>query len=244
MTQSVVLITGASRGIGEALALALLDRGDRVIGFSRGVSERAIAHEQFLPINVDLSSMAEIEMAMHRLFETLTPDGIGSIALVNNAAALAPLAPIEDCASHDIVSHLHVGTAAPALMTSLFLQKTAEWPVPRTVTVVTSGLADIPAASMSLYCASKAFLNMFTRCVREEQRLTSRPARVIAIDPGMAETDMQVYARSRQGESFPVGTLLQQAHDAGQVHAPQAVAERIMRLLDARGADEKAVLRA
>ncbi|MFB9329821.1 SDR family NAD(P)-dependent oxidoreductase [Paenibacillus aurantiacus] len=243
MKPSVVLITGASRGIGEALALALLGRGDCVVGLSRGVSEQTIAHEQFKAVNVDLSSLAEVEMAMHRLFETLTPDAISGITLVNNAAALAPLAPIEACASSDIAAHLHVGTAAPVLLTSLFLQKTADWPVPRTVATLTSGLAGIPAASMSLYCASKAFLNMFTRCVREEQRLSPRPARVIAIDPGMAETDMQAYARSRQGESFPVGTLLQQAHDAGQVLAPRDVAERIVRLLDEHGADDRAVLK-
>ncbi|TYP77525.1 SDR family NAD(P)-dependent oxidoreductase [Paenibacillus methanolicus] len=243
MKQSVVLITGASRGIGEALALTLLGRGDRVVGLSRGVSEQTIAHERFMAVNVDLSSLAEAEMAMHRLFETLTPDAIDDITLINNAAALAPVTPIEACASSDIASHLHVSTAAPALLTSLFLQKTAEWPVPRTVVMMTSGFAGIPAASMSLYCASKAFLNMFVRCVREEQRLSSRPARVIAIDPGMAETDMQAYARSREDESFPVGALLRQAHEAGQVLAPRDAAERIARLLDERGADEQAVLR-
>ncbi|MFC4103448.1 SDR family NAD(P)-dependent oxidoreductase [Paenibacillus xanthanilyticus] len=243
MKQSVVLITGASRGIGEALALALLSRGDCVVGLSRGVSEETIAHERFMALNVDLSSLAEVEMAMHRLFETLTPDGLDSITLINNAAALAPLAPIEACAANDIASHLHVSTAAPTVLTSLFLHKTAEWPVPRTVAIMTSGFAGIPAASMSLYCASKAFLNMFVRCVREEQRLSPRPARVIAIDPGMAETDMQVFARSRQDESFPMGALLRQAHDAGQVLAPRDVAARIVRLLDEREADEQPVLR-
>ncbi|MBB3109503.1 benzil reductase ((S)-benzoin forming) [Paenibacillus phyllosphaerae] len=243
MKRDIVIITGASRGLGEALTLAYLKRGSYVYGLSRGVSEEAKAAERFTAVNVDLSSAAEVEMAMHRLFEQLDPASVEAITLINNAAMLEPIAPIDQCGTDDIADHIHTGLLAPVLLTSLFIGKTREWALAKKLAIVTSGMANYPTASMSLYCSVKAAVNIFTQSVRAEQRLAAHPVRVVAVDPGMIDTQMQVSARSHQGEeAFPLGAFFQESYEQEKLVPADQVAARVIELLD-QEQDNEAIVR-
>ncbi|WP_259391424.1 SDR family NAD(P)-dependent oxidoreductase [Paenibacillus sp. 1011MAR3C5] len=72
----------------------------------------------------------------------------------------------------------------------------------RKIVNITSGSGSYPAPGMSSYCSAKAGLNMFTQCVGLEQQNQPNPVEVIAVIPGMVDTEMQAIARSKDEQSL------------------------------------------
>jgi len=83
MKPRVILVTGASRGIGRFLCETLLDRGDRVYGCSR--SPAAIEHPAYTHFELDVGD----ERAVVRMFNAVRKAGEPLYALINNAGAAA-----------------------------------------------------------------------------------------------------------------------------------------------------------
>ena len=81
MSQRAILISGASRGIGRALAEHYLDQGDRVFGCARG--ESTLESDRFTYIPTDVSSEEDVR----RLFREIRKETRQLDALVNNAGA-------------------------------------------------------------------------------------------------------------------------------------------------------------
>ena len=79
---------------------------------------------------------------------------------------------------------------------------TADLGVARRVVNISSGAASSPYAGWSVYCASKAGLDHFTRCVGLEQRGQAFPVTCIALAPGVIDTGMQEVIRASRGGIF------------------------------------------
>ncbi|WP_430083382.1 SDR family NAD(P)-dependent oxidoreductase [Paenibacillus ferrarius] len=125
---------------------------------------------------------------------------IASLTLINNAAQVSPIKMIDECTPNEIAAHVQLNLTAPVLLTSSFLANTSDWKVKRRIVNISSGSALYPAHSMSLYCSTKSALNMFTQCVGLEQNHILNAAQIIAVNPGMMDTDMQTTARNSQFE--------------------------------------------
>lgn len=234
MTKSIAIVTGASRGIGEALAIELLLKGYRVFGIARSttVSKALLHHDQFTAIACDLSEAEDVEEMINSLFNNINYLETSELLLINNAAMLEPLKPIDQCGPAEMALHLHTNLLAPMILCSGFIRHTREWTIRKRIVNITSGMAEHSAPAMSQYASSKAGLNMLTRCIADEQRSAPHPVEIVAVDPGMADTRMQTTARSQTEPSSPMASFLQSAYEEGKLWTTKRVAEELLRRIE------------
>jgi NAD(P)-dependent dehydrogenase (short-subunit alcohol dehydrogenase family) len=120
---------------------------------------------------------------------------------------------------------LRVGLEAPMALCAAFLGATETWPMPRKVLNISSGLGRNAMASQAGYCAAKAGMDHFTRCMALDEALKPHGAKVCSLAPGVIDTDMQVQLRSAAGEAFPDQSKFLQLKEKGLLSsAPQAAA--------------------
>ncbi|MBE0641319.1 MAG: SDR family NAD(P)-dependent oxidoreductase [Bacteroidales bacterium] len=230
------IITGASRGIGEALAKAVAGPGTFVQTLSRGPVpelEAYFAHEKgnLLHHIVDLTNDEAVRrFAGEAIACSLRkePDGI---FLINNAALLEPVIP---CGQEDpavMEAHIRVNLIAPMILTSAFIRLLGHLDVPKTVVNISSGAGRNPYAGWSSYCSSKAGLDMFTRCVALEQAGERFPVKIIAIGPGIVDTDMQSLLRGKSEKDFPMKPKFIQLKESGKLSDPAGSASLLLRAL-------------
>jgi len=146
-----------------------------------------------------------------------------SATLINNAGVMPPIAPLSASVPGDLAVALRVGLEAPMLLCASFLGATEGWNLPRKVLNISSGLGRRPMASQAAYCAAKAGMDHFTRCMALDEERKPHGARVCSLAPGVIDTDMQLQLRSAHPDAFPDvqnfaqlqrGGMLSSAHDA------------------------------
>jgi len=188
MTGKVVMITGASRGIGEAAARIFAEAGARVVLLARGRERIAeIAGEigeAALAIPCDISRYWEVETAVRSTVETFGRLDV----LIGNAGVLQPIDHLETA---DPESWGHV---IDVNLKGVFHGVRAAMPVMLaagggTILNVSSGAAHAPLEAWSAYCASKAGAAMVTRSAHLEG--ADRGLRVMGLSPGTVATQMQ-----------------------------------------------------
>ena len=188
MTGKTVLITGASRGIGEAAAHIFAQSGANVVLTARGMEAiSAIAKDigaAALPVACDVSDAEDVTSAVE---QCVTHFG-GLDVLINNAGALEPIAHLGDIAPEDW------GKVIDVNLKGVFYGMHAALPVMLkrgggTVLTVSSGAAHGPVEAWSHYCASKAGAAMLTRCLDKEY--AARGIRAMGLSPGTVATQMQ-----------------------------------------------------
>jgi benzil reductase ((S)-benzoin forming) len=226
------IVTGTSRGIGEALAKMLLDDKHSVFGISRGNADMLSQHESYTHINFDLSDTSSIEYMLFGIFEQLKMEEIQMICLINNAAMLEPLKSIEDCSTEEISSNLRISLIAPITLSSCFIKMTEHLIVRRKIINITSGAGMYPLQDMSIYCTAKAGLNMFTRCVGVEQVGNGNSVEIIAVDPGMVETNMQKTARGMNAQDFAMGDFFREAYLNGELQSAETLVKELKNIIE------------
>lgn len=161
------------------------------------------------------------------------PDGRFSRAvLINNAGVIAPLRPLAAISPADTVRALRVGLEAAMLLTTAFLAGTAGWTVPRQVLNISSGLGRRAMAGSASYCAAKAGMDHFSRCVALEEAAKPHGARIVSLAPGVIATDMQVQLRAADPQDFPDRDNFVRLQANDQLMTPDAAASRVLAVLE------------
>jgi benzil reductase ((S)-benzoin forming) len=142
------------------------------------------------------------------------------------------IAPIEDIPMADLAEAMRVDLEAPMLLTAAFLRATAAWTMPRRILNISSGLGRRAMASQAVYCAAKAGMDHFTRCVALEQERLPHGARICSLAPGVIDTDMQVQLRGADDQNFPDRGNFVGLKDKGMLATPQEAAARIIAFLE------------
>jgi short-subunit dehydrogenase len=175
-----VLLTGASSGIGRAITLALLARGDEVWGTSRSL-ERLPKMPQFHPVRLDLADPRSIT----EVFSAALADADHFDVLINNAGAghfgPAELLPIETIASQFQI--LVFGQIELMQLALRHMQPRREG----LIINVTSLAARLPVPFMAAYNASKAALASFIMSMQLE--LVDSGVRIVDLQPGDISTE-------------------------------------------------------
>jgi benzil reductase ((S)-benzoin forming) len=236
MTQHLYILTGASRGMGLSLAEQLLHMGNTLLCISRHANQDLAAAAQ--KANVSLTQweqdLADGEEASERLRAWLSSQNsndFASASLINNAGVIPPIVPLSQSRPADLAQALRVGLEAPMQLCAAFLGATAAWPVPRKVLNISSGLGRYPMASQAGYCAAKAGMDHFSRCLALDEALQPNGAKVCSLAPGVIDTDMQVQLRGAAGASFPDQAKFLQLKAQGQLSSPAQAAEQVLRFL-------------
>jgi NAD(P)-dependent dehydrogenase (short-subunit alcohol dehydrogenase family) len=238
MEQKLTILTGASRGIGLALAQQLLAPNALLLCISRN-SNPALAELATVRGATLLQWQADLEDAAtvaHRLQQWLAQHDAAqwaSATLINNAGVISELKPLRAAQADDLARALRVGLEAPMLLSAAFLGATQNWTqVSRKVLNISSGLGRRAMASSAAYCAAKAGMDHFTRCLALEEAQTPRGARVCSLAPGVIDTDMQLQLRSADAMNFPDQGSFAGLHEKGQLSSPADAAKRLLAYLN------------
>lgn len=235
-TTPLTILTGASRGMGLALASELLVRGGTLLCIARHTSHElevlAKAHgTELIQWKYDLAQPAPVAEALHAWLGWQDDKAYATATLINNAGAIPPLVPLEQARTPDTTHALRVGLEAPMVLTSAFLAATAPWSAQRRVLNISSGLGRRAMASQAAYCAAKAGLDHFTRCLALDQAHSPNPAKVCSLAPGVIDTDMQVQLRQASSANFPDQGSFADLHAQGQLSSPAEAAQRVLQYL-------------
>lgn len=229
-TPHLVIVTGASRGLGLAVARLLLARpGTRVLAIARRPSEALAADvdasrlEQW---SQDLAQPLEAAQRLEAWLGAIAPGAFARASLVNNAGVITPPGPLRDTPAEALSNAIRVGLEAPLLLTAAFLRATRDWPADRRVLNVSSGLGRRAMAGSAAYCAAKAGMDHFSRAVALEGE------RIVSLAPGVIETDMQAQLRGADPAAFPERERFVQLKTGGLLDSPEAAAAKLVACLD------------
>ena len=236
MKRHLYILTGASRGMGLAMAEQLLQTGNALLCLSRHTHPNlaSAALKADVPLTQWAQDLADGESASIRLRDWLTsqnPRDFASASLINNAGVIPPITPLRQSQPADLALALRVGLEAPMALSAAFLGATENWSLPRKVLNISSGLGRFPMASQAGYCAAKAGMDHFTRCLALDEALHANGAKVCSLAPGVIDTDIQVQLRGAAGEAFPDQSKFLQLKAQGQLSSPAQAAGQVLRFL-------------
>ncbi|MFP4013390.1 MAG: (S)-benzoin forming benzil reductase [Chitinispirillaceae bacterium] len=231
------IVTGTSKGLGEAIAFELLERNVHLFCISRHENRNltAQAKEKNSPLEYftsDLSESDDIENLVGKIVERIDTRAATDILLVNNAGVVSPVGPTERNASRDIINSLSVNIIAPVILTSRFIRQTEGFGCKRTVINITSGAGKKPYYGWSTYCSSKAAIDMYTKVVALEQAERKNPVNIFSFAPGVVDTDMQTLIRNTSVEDFPSIDRFKALKEEGRLLEPRKVARKMIDLLE------------
>jgi benzil reductase ((S)-benzoin forming) len=232
----LVILTGASRGLGHAMAQQLLAQpGTDLLTISRHTSPALVPRGAGARLEQWALDLAEAQQAAARVEAWLAGhDGSrhARASLINNAALVTPPGPSDETDAPGLAAALRVGLEAPVLLTAAFIRATREWTGARRVLNISSGLGRRAMAGSAPYCAVKAGLDNFSRAVALDEAHKRNGAKVVSLAPGVIDTDMQVQLRSGDPAGFPDRALFVGMHEQGQLASPAAAAAKVLAYLE------------
>lgn len=220
MSNPVILITGASRGLGAAAAHWAARLGAGVVLMARSAGDlEEVAGEirdaggQVLVVLGDVSLPGDCQRAVAETVEQFGRlDG-----LVNNAGILGPIGPLADADLEGYEKNWAVNVLGPLLMTREAIPHLRE--SKGRILNVSSGAAVHAVEGWGAYCLAKGAVNQLTRMIAaEEPGITA-----ISFRPGVVDTEMQALIRSQGGQGMPeeVHDRFVRYHREGQLLPPR-----------------------
>lgn len=208
MSNRIALVTGASRGIGRAIAVALAGAGhDVVVNYARNreaadavVAEVQAGGARALAVQADISLAADrarlVEEALARF---------GRIDLLVNNAGVAPdvRADLLEATEASFDRLININLKGPFFLTQLVANRmisglaTGDWQLatPPKIVIISSISAYTASVNRGDYCVAKAGLSMVTRLFAA--RLAEHGINVYEVRPGVIETDMTGPVKAR-----------------------------------------------
>ena len=234
----LIILTGASRGMGLAMARQLLAPGTVLLCLSRQSSAELteLASQRratLLQWRTDLADPLPAADRLQRWLNELDAPSLASATLINNAGVMPSIGPLDTCPPDELARALRVGLEAPMQLTAAFLRASgawvdAGWRGPRKVLNISSGLGRYPMAAQAPYCAAKAGLDHFTRCSALDEAQRPHGAKLVSLAPGVIDTDMQRQLRAGDAARFPDRQRFVELQRQGQLTSPQDAAARVL----------------
>ena len=225
------LVTGTTSGIGNAVALDLLERGWSVLGVARRTA--TISHAAYEHVQADLAKVNELPLRLgERLTTRLSQPGLRRAGLVNNAALPGLLGPITRFELEKLSDVFAVNVAAPVWLMGAFARQTPPSALIRIVNVSTRA-AVVGIAGLGGYGASKAALRMAGMVMATElDAAGDRRTSILSYEPGTVDTPMQASARTLTRDILPSVELFTGFAATGKLIPAEAPAREIADYLE------------
>lgn len=241
MTHTLVWISGASSGIGAALAATHPFDDAHVVDLSRSGGGAVDEH-----VPADLADPASWPAVGAHFAARLGDAGDARTAVfVHCAGVVEPIGPAGGVDPAAYRRAVLLNSAAPQVLGDAWLRAVAGFKGAAHLVLLSSGAARSPYAGWSSYGAGKAAGDQWVRAVGLEQQ--DRAARglpwcrVVSVAPGVVETGMQRSIRSASDADFPQRSKFEGLHERGELKTPEEAAAGIWSLLD-RDLDSGAVV--
>lgn len=222
----LAIITGGSRGLGAALVEKYAAMGWETIELSRS-GNHPFSH------SCDFSDRQASSVVLNQLFLELSQKPWEQIAVINNAGMIKPVGKASEFKPADWHANIDVNFTAVVAVTSFFIQFFQNHAANKYIVNISSGAAHQPRFGWSLYCATKAAVEMFSNSVALEQQLQAHPVNSIIINPGVIDTQMQQEIRETPVELFPDRARFEGFSAEGLLSNPVDVAAEIIDIVAA-----------
>jgi benzil reductase ((S)-benzoin forming) len=221
----LLLITGGSRGLGQALCEQFYTRDYEILEFSRSAP-----HEYSM--RIDLAEPEKSRQIVASAVEPIDSSQLQELILISNAGMLEPIGWTSRQPSSELIRNMNTNYVSAVLVLTEVITKFQTAACRKVIANISSGAALKGRAGWSLYCAAKAGMENFIRALALEQQAQPHPFIPINIDPGVIDTEMQALIRETSPAEFPDVELFIQRKDQGLLDPPEKVAAAILRILE------------
>ncbi|XP_072397521.1 L-xylulose reductase-like [Diabrotica undecimpunctata] len=176
------LVTGATKGIGRDIAIQLSKCGAEVIAVGRNKNDLLTLQKEvprIVPLELDITDWKQTEKALKN---------IGQIDLLVNNAGMGWLKSMMDITEEDIDSVMGVNIKSLIHVTQIAIKNMLDRKVPGSIVNLSSQASMVGLLHHTVYCASKAAVDGFTRAAALEYG--PHNIRINAVNPTVILTDM------------------------------------------------------
>ncbi|MGI9274108.1 MAG: SDR family oxidoreductase [Endozoicomonas sp.] len=222
--QDVVIVTGASSGIGSEVALELADKGYQVLAVARReklLRRLRSINPNIVPVTADLTTNKGLEAIHSRVAE----NDYRVRYLVHSAGSVYPVKPLVEISQEEWRKNLNLNLDATLFLT----QKLLPFFDNTKVLMLSSDSAGNPRKGWSGYSVSKTALSALYETMKKE--LPPEQVSVGLVRPGPVETAIAKIARNTPPDVFPDQALFRQWKDDGKMINPGTVGKFITWLL-------------
>lgn len=216
MSAPVIILTGASRGLGESVARLLAPVARLMLVARSATRLQALTEElgEATFVAGDLSEQATVSRCVEQTLERW-----GRIdALINNAGVIEPIAPLAQADFDLFRRNIEVNLIAPAALMQACLPHLRQQR--GRIVNINSGAAVKTMVGWSSYCTAKAgLLHLTNNLAQEEPDVT-----FISLRPGVIDTDMQQQIRGSSGMEDAAHQKFLDLHQSGQLEPPEVPA--------------------
>ena len=224
MSETLIWISGASSGIGKALADNVPWDEPRIIDISRRGAP-GVEH-----VEADLSDPASWPTVAESFQRELDGFSGERVVFVHAAGSVQPIGFAGEVDTEEYTRNVLLNSAAGQVLGHAFLAAAKDVDAERYLVMLSSGAASLVGAGWSSYGAGKAALDQWVRDVGAEQDQRGG-VHVAAVAPGVVATDMQQQIRETKPEDFPKRDKFVELHESGQLSDPKEAASQVWVLL-------------
>lgn len=234
--QHLTILTGASRGMGLAMAEQLCVPDAVLLCISRKASDPLAARAQsqstaLTQWQADLADPLPVAARLRSWLDGLDGAAFASATLINNAGVVDPIGPLDAADPQAMARLLRVDLEAPMQLCAAFLATTRHWKTPRKILNISSGLGRRAMAGSALYCVAKAGMDHFSRCVALDEARQAQPVRIASLAPGVIDTDMQAALRAGDPGAFPDRDNFVRLKETRALASPAQAAAQVLAFL-------------
>lgn len=222
----IVIVTGASKGIGYELSIQLKEKGKKIIGIARTMPQD---ENDF--ISADLADTDSLEELITSILEKYI-EGASSFTLINNAGMVDPIGLIGSVQAEVIAKAIEVNLTAPILMSNAFISKLQNFEGTKKIVNISSGAGRKPYEGWGTYCTTKAGIDHFSRVVALEQTTAKYPVEIVSIAPGIIDTDMQETIRASRADKFPLLAQFIDYKEQGLLSSAEQTAQKLIAFME------------
>lgn len=214
-----IIVTGANRGLGKELHDMLIEN-ELLFGNLLFISRVPVAepHKSCRYIQTDFGGQSCLDLT-----SAISSDS-KAVVFINNAGTIEPIGKAQNIAVSDMENALRINCTAPLAISQQLVRKTKELGARLLVLNVSTGAARRPVNGWMAYCASKAAAVMALDVLASE----NDHVEVLHFDPGVMDTDMQSYIRSKSTNIMPEVDFFRELKTDGALKNPREVAENII----------------
>lgn len=236
MSKTLTIVTGASRGLGKALAQLSIKEENYLITMQRSKPEdledlAAKANCSFKSIEADLSDLAKLSPALTDALKEIDLGAYERLFLINNAGIVKPIGPIDIFYAADLVEIMNVNYCAVVLLTQAFIFATKDLKSDRRVLNISSGAGRKSTVGWAMYSSTKAAVDRFSASVALDEKRKPNPVRIASVAPGVVDTDMQGVLRGTDEDLFPDRPRFLTLKAEEKLQTTKETAEKLLRYL-------------
>ena len=182
------------------------------------------SHE--IHLDTDASNLFMTDYHFNSFIELLfdaNQSKIPCVTLVLNAFDISPIKMAAELTKDEVHKNLEFNIEKQIEIIVKAWELSRHVDAPLRIINLDSGAAYHPISGWSMYCAGKAYINMFLKVFSKENKIP-----LVLYDPGVVDTKMQETIRSSNAQDFPLVETFRNYQTSKQLHSPKEIAEDIL----------------